>query len=52
MAKHSSYPSEPHEHGAMDVTEQERTFDGFVRFMAWAGGLSIAVLIFLALANS
>ena len=41
-----------HEHGSMDVAVHERTFDGFVRFMAWGAGLSIAVLIFLALANA
>lgn len=41
-----------HEHGSMDATVQERTFDGFIRFMTWSGGLAIAVLIFLALANA
>ena len=38
--------------GTMDSSEQQRTFNGFVRFMVWAGGLSIAVVIFLALANA
>lgn len=41
-----------HEHGAMDVTEQQRTFSGFVRFMTWSAVLAILVLIFLALTNA
>ena len=34
-----------HEHGSMDVTEQEKTFDGFIR---WSG--YTLVVIFIALA--
>ncbi|MCH8467159.1 MAG: aa3-type cytochrome c oxidase subunit IV [Roseinatronobacter sp.] len=41
-----------HEHGKMDVSEQEKTFDGFVRWSVWVAAVSIGVLIFLALANS
>ncbi|MBN8290894.1 aa3-type cytochrome c oxidase subunit IV [Rhodobacter sp. NTK016B] len=41
-----------HEHGSMDTTEQEKTFAGFIKAAVWVGGFSIAVLIFLALANS
>lgn len=41
-----------HEHGKMDISEQEKTFDGFVRWSVWVAVASIGVLIFMALANS
>ena len=41
-----------YEHGKMDISEQEKTFAGFVRWSVWVGAVSIGVLIFLALANS
>ena len=41
-----------HEHGTMDTSVHQRTFDGFVRFMTWSAVLSILVLIFLALTNA
>ena len=41
-----------HEHGAMDIADHVRTFDGFIRFLAWTAGLSILVLIFMALTNA
>lgn len=41
-----------HEHGTMDVREQEKTFAGFLKLMTWTGVASILVLIFMALANS
>ena len=41
-----------HKHGTMDVTDQEKTFQGFVNWSMWIGGISIAVLVFLALTNS
>lgn len=41
-----------HEHGSMDTTAQEKTFNGFIRGAMWVGGISIAILIFLALANA
>ncbi|MCC5957960.1 MAG: aa3-type cytochrome c oxidase subunit IV [Rhodobacteraceae bacterium] len=41
-----------HEHGKMDIREQEKTFAGFIRYSVWVTAISIAVLIFLALANS
>jgi hypothetical protein len=40
------------EHGKMDITEQEKTFEGFIRFWVYLFGASIAILIFLALFNS
>jgi len=41
-----------HEHGSMDTTTQEKTFAGFLRLSAWVAGISIGILIFLALVNS
>jgi hypothetical protein len=41
-----------HKHGSMDIKTQEKTFDGFIRMVTWGAGISIAVLIFLALSNS
>ncbi len=41
-----------HAQGTMDIRAQEKTFAGFIRMSVWVAGISIAVLIFLALANS
>jgi Ni,Fe-hydrogenase I cytochrome b subunit len=41
-----------HKHGSMDIKTQEKTFEGFIRMVTWGAGISIAVLIFLALSNS
>ena len=41
-----------HNHGEMDITEQKRVFNGFIKFGAYVGLFSIFVLIFLALFNS
>ncbi|MEO0388577.1 MAG: aa3-type cytochrome c oxidase subunit IV [Pseudomonadota bacterium] len=41
-----------HEHGKMDITEQEKTFEGFIKFWIYLFAASAAVLIFLALFNS
>ncbi len=41
-----------HKHGSMDTTEQEKTFEGFVRYVVWGAAISIGVLIFLALVNA
>ena len=38
--------------GIMDTTHHQRTFDGFVKFLAWNVAAIAVVLIFLALANS
>jgi len=57
MAEHHDHAqsqgdAEVHVHGTMDITTQEKTFDGFIRFWAYLFGTSIAILIFLALFNS
>jgi Ni,Fe-hydrogenase I cytochrome b subunit len=41
-----------HKHGEMDTKVQEKTFAGFMRMVTWGAGISIAILIFMALANS
>lgn len=41
-----------HEHGKMDITTQQKTFDGFIKFTVWGAAISIAILIFMALANA
>jgi Ni,Fe-hydrogenase I cytochrome b subunit len=40
-----------HKHGSMDTKVQEKTFEGFIRMTTWGAIISIAVLIFMALAN-
>lgn len=37
-----------HEHGSMDITEQEKTFAGFIRWSAWVLVIVAIVLIFMA----
>lgn len=41
-----------HEHGKMDITEHEKTFEGFVKWSIWVAAVSIGILIFLALVNT
>lgn len=41
-----------HTHGSMDIRAQEKTFAGFIRLSVWVAGVSIAVLIFMALVNA
>lgn len=40
-----------HKHGSMDITEQEKTFAGFVTFTTRACVAIIFFLIFLAIVN-
>lgn len=40
-----------HKHGEMDISVQEKTFDGFVKMTKWAVIIIIAILVFLALVN-
>lgn len=40
-----------HKHGKMDVTEQEKTFEGFIKVSIAIVVISIATLIFMALVN-
>ncbi|MEM9796111.1 MAG: aa3-type cytochrome c oxidase subunit IV [Pseudomonadota bacterium] len=38
-----------HKHGSMDVTEQEKTFAGFMTVTKWTVIVIIAILVFLAI---
>lgn len=37
--------------GSMDITEQEKTFVGFVKFATWVAAISILTVIFIGLVN-
>lgn len=41
-----------HEHGSMDVIEQERTYDGFLKLGKWTGIICIGILVFLAITGT
>ena len=41
-----------HKPGSMDIREQEKTFEGFVRWSVRVAVVSIGILIFLAIFNS
>lgn len=41
-----------YKHGEMDISVQEKTFDGFIKWSTWVAGAAIFVLIFLAIFNS
>ena len=41
-----------HKHGEMDITDQEKTFEGFVRWVTNGAIVCILILIFLAIFNS
>jgi hypothetical protein len=38
-----------HKHGDMDITEQQKTFDGFMRWSVNIGLISIGIVVFLAI---
>ena len=40
-----------HKHGSMDTTNQQKTFDGFLRFVVIGAAITIAILVFAALVN-
>lgn len=50
MAKHHEVTE--HKVGTMDISEQQRTFAGFIKLATWTAIVSILVLIFLALVNA
>lgn len=41
-----------HKHGEMDISVQEKTFDGFVTWSKNVAIVAILILIFLAIFNS
>jgi len=40
-----------HKHGNMDTSVQEKTFEGFMKYVTWGAVVSIGILIFAALVN-
>lgn len=40
-----------HKHGEMDISVQEKTFDGFIKYSIWVAVVSICVLLFAAIVN-
>ncbi len=41
-----------YKHGSMDISNQEKTFAGFIKGGIWLAGISIGVLVFMAVFNS
>ncbi len=41
-----------HKHGTMDTRQAEHAFAGLIRMAVWVIAISIAILIFMALANA
>ena len=41
-----------HKHGSMDIQSQEAAFKGFIKGGIWLCGVSIGILVFLAIFNS
>ncbi|UWQ17971.1 aa3-type cytochrome c oxidase subunit IV [Jannaschia sp. M317] len=41
--------ADEHKPGSMDITEQEKTFEGFVTFTKWTVIAILALLVFLAI---
>jgi len=41
-----------HKPGSMDITTQEKTFDGFIRFTIRSVVAIFAILVFMALVNA
>ena len=40
---------QPYKHGEMNIEDQQKTFDGFVRWAVRIGAVCIAVILFLAI---
>jgi hypothetical protein len=40
-----------HKHGEMDISVQEKTFEGFMKYVTWGAVVSIGILVFAGLVN-
>lgn len=40
-----------HERGTMDIRSHEKTFNGFVKMVAWGAFIAVCILIFMALVD-
>ncbi len=38
--------------GDMDISAKEKTFNGFIRMVTWGAGISVLILIIMALADA
>ncbi len=41
-----------YKHGEMDITVQEKTFDGFIKFATWSVVVIIGIILFMAIFTS
>ncbi len=41
-----------HQHGNMDISDQESMFAGFVKFVTWTVAVILVALVLLAMINS
>ena len=41
-----------HKHCSVDIKVQEKTFAGFIRMVTLGAGISIGILVFMALVNA
>lgn len=41
-----------HEHGSMDISDQEKTFSGFMKWTIWVTVVVLLILVFLALVGA
>lgn len=48
----AQHHGDEHKPGTMDITVQEKTFDGFMRMVTRGVIIVICILIFMALVNS
>lgn len=37
-----------HKHGSMDITDQEKTFAGFIKASTWVAVVVVFILLFMA----
>ena len=37
--------------GSMDIRQQEKTFDAFIKMVTWSAVIVVVILVFMALAN-
>jgi hypothetical protein len=44
--------SKEHVSGSMNIREQEKTFDGFIRMTVWVVFAVIVILVFMGLVNA
>lgn len=38
-----------HKHGEMDATANEKTFDGFMKYMTWSAVVILVIIVLMAI---